>query len=104
MLSSHNCFTMEDVAHSWFEDLEVLLHRIDLYSSTYNTGFDSSTNLLNVSDGLGSHLPEPCSEQVAPLAVSVGAQDDLSVPQNELQVDVPTSTSVADEQNQHFIF
>ena len=42
-------------------------------------------------------------EQVAPLAVSVGAPDDLSLPQNELQVDVPTSTSIADEQNQHFI-
>jgi hypothetical protein len=42
-------------------------------------------------------------EQVAPLSTIVGAQDDLNVPQNELQVDVPTSTCIADEQNQHFI-
>ena len=34
-------------------------------------GFDSNTNLLKVSDGFGNHLPEPCSEQVAPLATIV---------------------------------
>ena len=30
-------------------------------------------NLLNVSDGLGSHLPDPCSEQLGPLATIVPA-------------------------------
>ena len=29
-------------------------------------GFDRRINLLNVSDGLGNHLPEPCSEQLGP--------------------------------------
>ena len=42
-------------------------------------------------------------EQVAPLSTIVGAQDDLNVPQNELQVDVPTSTCIADKQSQQFI-
>ena len=30
-------------------------------------------NLFNVSDGFGSHLPEPCSEQLGPLATIVPA-------------------------------
>ena len=30
-------------------------------------------NLFKVSDGLGSHLPEPCSEQLGPLATIVPA-------------------------------
>ena len=30
-------------------------------------------NLSNVSDGLGSHLPDPCSEQLGPLATMVPA-------------------------------
>jgi hypothetical protein len=30
-------------------------------------------NLLNVSEGFGSHLPEPCSEQLCPLATIVPA-------------------------------
>ena len=30
-------------------------------------------NLLKVSDGLGNHLPEPCSEQLGPLATIVHA-------------------------------
>ena len=30
-------------------------------------------NLLKVSDGLGSHLPDPCSEQLGPLATIVPA-------------------------------
>ena len=42
-------------------------------------------------------------EQVAPLSTIVGAQDDFNVPQNELQVDVPTSKCIADGQSQQFI-
>ena len=30
-------------------------------------------NLLKVSDGFGSHRPEPCSEQLGPLATIVPA-------------------------------
>ena len=30
-------------------------------------------NLFKVSDGFGSHLPEPCSEQLGPLATIVPA-------------------------------
>jgi len=30
-------------------------------------------NLLNVSDGFGNHLPEPCSEQFGPLETIVPA-------------------------------
>ena len=30
-------------------------------------GFKRSANILNVSDGFGSHLPGPSSEQVGPL-------------------------------------
>ena len=30
-------------------------------------GFKRSAKILNVSDGFGSHLPGPCSEQVGPL-------------------------------------
>ena len=36
-------------------------------------GFDINMNLLNVSDGLGNHLPEPCSEQLVPLETIVPA-------------------------------
>ena len=36
-------------------------------------GFDIKINLLNVSDGFGNHLPEPCSEQLGPLATIVPA-------------------------------
>ena len=36
-------------------------------------GLDIRINLLKVSDGLGSHLPEPCSEQLGPLATIVPA-------------------------------
>ena len=30
-------------------------------------GFNKRTNLFKVSEGLGNHLPEPCSEQLGPL-------------------------------------
>src|SRR6056300_1391641 len=36
-------------------------------------GFDKRINLFNVSDGFGSHLPEPCSEQLGPLDTIVPA-------------------------------
>ena len=36
-------------------------------------GFDKRINLFNVSEGLGSHLPEPCSEQFGPLDTIVPA-------------------------------
>ena len=43
---------------------------MSLYASL---GFDIKTNLLKVSDGLGSHRPDPCSEQLGPLATIVPA-------------------------------
>jgi len=36
-------------------------------------GFSKRTNLLKVSEGLGNHLPEPCSEQLGPLDTIVPA-------------------------------
>ena len=35
--------------------------------------FDKRINLFKVSEGLGSHLPEPCSEQLGPLDTIVPA-------------------------------
>ena len=36
-------------------------------------GFNKRINFSRVSDGLGSHLPEPCSEQLGPLETMVPA-------------------------------
>ena len=46
---------------------------IQAISGLYMSTFDINMNLLNVSDGLGNHLPEPCSEQLGPLATIVPA-------------------------------
>ena len=56
-------------------------------------------NLLKVSDGLGNHLPDPCSEQLGPLATIVPAGNkkisiNLSPPVSYTHLTLPTITGV----------